>query len=190
MRCEWSILYLVVGLLLGIPSCTSYEKSQVINVKNLTVKDNQYYLNDALYSGLVIDDVSGDPLIVREEFQVVNGLLEGYRRQWMEGEVLRTDKYFMAGKEEGIQKGYHTNGKLSFEYSIVEGKREGLSLENYPNGNLHIEALYHKDAIIAKKIFDPRGVTLTNYIIKKGRYYGFLGSSGCINVLNERYLEN
>lgn len=151
--------------------------------------EGYYYLDNQLYTGVIYQDNPGLPLVVKKEFQVVKGLKNGYSREWMLDQVIRTEKQFVAGKEDGKQKGYHTNGNLSYEYTVVDGKKEGRYIENYPSGQLHIESTYEQDRIIAKKILDISGVTLTNYVIRDGRYYGFLGTSGCINVLNESDIE-
>ncbi len=91
------------------------------------------------------------------------------------------------GSKEEV-KGFHENGKLSYQYYTVEGKRDGLYKEYYPTGDVQIERLYNLDTIVSEKINDINGKILVNYVIRDGRYYGLLGSSSCMSVLNENKL--
>lgn len=77
---------------------------------------------------------------------------------------------------------YHDNGNVASQYFLVDGKREGLYQEYYPSGKTQIERNYHADTIHSEKIIDINGKVLVNYVKKKGRYYGLLGSSSCISV--------
>jgi len=78
--------------------------------------------------------------------------------------------------------GFHTNGKLSYRYTVVDEKRHGLYQEFYPNGKLQIERIYDLDSIISEKIIDINGEVLVNYIKRDGELYGLLGSSECMSV--------
>ena len=184
--------FILLLCLVGLQSCDSASVSSetVVNMKDLKFVDNYYYLSDSLYTGKVISESSLTPLIAKEIFSVTQGRIDGLYQQWTKEGNLRTESTYKAGIKDGSQKGYHLNGHLSYEYTVTNGKREGIYLEYYPSGDLQIENTYDKDSIIAQKIFDIDGVTLANYVIRDGRFYGFRGSSSCINVMNEKYIDN
>jgi len=89
------------------------------------------------------------------------------------------------GKQNGIQKGWHPNGKLSYEYVCVKGERQNLYEEFYPNGQKQILIEYVGGKEKAKTVWDYEGKVIVNYVIKDGRYYGLLGSSQCMTIFNE-----
>lgn len=178
---------LLLAFFSGLISCqdTLQTNMQKYSYDEVTKQDGIYYKNGKPITGIITNDKPIAPLIQKEEFSVREGLLDGTLRQWIGGGVLRMEKNYRDGLEAGVQRGYHTNGKLSYLYEAKAGEKEGSYKEYYPSGLLHIEMNYLQGKIIGKKILDRNGVTLTNYKIKEGRYYGLLGSSSCINVLNE-----
>lgn len=82
-------------------------------------------------------------------------------------------------------KGYHDNGNLAQHYYLKDGKREGVYKEYYPSGKIQIERHYQSDSILSEKITDINGKILVNYVIKKGNYYGLLGSSSCLSIYHD-----
>ncbi len=178
---------LLLTFLIVLASCQDNKQKSVQEVsrKHVTLQDGLYYQEGHLFSGVITNDKPTAALIHKEEITVRKGLMDGPMRQWLANGVLRTEKNYRASVEDGKQIGYHTDGKLSYEYETKFGKKDGVYKEYYPSGLPHIEVYYQQGIIVGKKILDRNGVTLTNYRIKDGRYYGLLGSNSCINVLNE-----
>jgi|GEM_PF-6040046 len=179
--------------MLSLLSACKYQTATIMtekSLKDLTVIDSTYYLAQNLYTGYVTNAASELRLIAKERFQVIEGKLNGYCLQWTKDGVLRTENHYVAGRKEGPQKGYHLNGQLSYSYNVSQNHRQGKYYEYFPDGILQIEKTYEKGQVIAEKIFDIDGYTLANFKIKDGRIYGFRGSSNCINVISEKYINN
>jgi len=183
-------LMLMLLTLLMMSSC-SMEKTPAtkgttifFNNPDLMIhSDSTHLLNDKLFTGTIISSTKpGKNELIKE---VKNGKLHGQHKVWTAEQVLRTDKSYINGLEHGSQKGYHTNGNLSYAYSAKNGKRVGEYQEYYPNGTLQIERFYEAGVQVSNKIVGIDGKVIANYVLKDGRYYGPLGSSNCISVLNE-----
>ena len=112
---------------------------------------------------------------------------EEYSGHLIQGNVQanKLDYSYHSGIQEGLQKGWHSNGNLSFEYECKGGLREGEYREYYPNGNLQILKKYEHGVVVQNKIKDIDGKTIANYTYKDGRLYGLLGSSSCISVIED-----
>ncbi len=127
-----------------------------IDDSKLNFQDSIYYLNNQRFSGYLTNKKNANKFL----YTYLNGL------------------------QNGEQKGWHTNGNISFDYMCKNGKRIGDYKEYYPNGKLQIQRWYEEGQIIKNKILDLNGVVIANYTKRNGRYFGLMGSSSCI-TLNE-----
>ena len=151
--------------------------------KDLSKSERIYYRNNELLNGEIDNIKLGHRIRAWANFNA--GLLDGDFIEKYSNDQFRTQKYFESGYENGLQKGWHSNGNLSYSYNTINGVREGISNEYYPNGNIQIVSSYEKGKEIKKKIMDLECKAIVNYEIKNGRYYGLLGSSSCISVFND-----
>jgi len=137
------------------------------------------------YSGPLEVNIN-DPLLIENmgSMQYDGKVFTGVIKRERNGIVIQEHTY-QQGRQAGTQKTYHMNSKLATITNLVNAQQHGVYKEYYPSGELHIEAIFDKDSIIAKRILDPEGRTVANYVIKGGRYFGLLGSKECISVINE-----
>jgi len=184
---KWLIPVLLC--LLFISACnTSFDQTTSIyfNDPDLRVEaDTLYYYADKLFNGTIISSIDSSKNELVKEVRA--GLLHGRLKEWTPDQVLKTDKRFVGGREDGTQKGYHTNGNLSYSYTCRDGRRVGDYYEYYPSGTLQIQQFYKNGLMIKNKIVNIDGTVIANYVLRDGRYYGPMGSANCISVLNENY---
>jgi len=196
MRKSNRIIYFML-LIVTITACTNstIEDTKIdipvnnihVNIlswdKDLSKPDRIYFRNNELLNGEIDNIKLGNRIRAWANFKA--GLLDGDFIEKYPNNKLRTQKHFDNGYENGLQKGWHSNGNLSYSYNVIKGIRKGMSKEYYPNGNIQIISHFENGKEIKKKIVDLEGKSIVNYEIKEGRYYGLLGSSSCISVFND-----
>lgn len=157
--------------------------------KELTQVDGLYYKEDRKYTGELNNNLLNNRIKASAQFR--DGLLHGsFIETYADGQQ-RTRKNFNNGYEVGEQKGWHSNGQISYTYIADAGIRQGVYQEYYPNGKLQVESYYENGKEIRRKIKDLNGDIIVNYEIRDGRYYGLLGSSSCISVFeDEKYIKS
>ncbi len=156
------ISFLTLITFFNIASCNLMPESKVVSDTDaaLTMTDDSlFYYQGNLFSGTIVAYHSNDNL--------------KYSREYKEG------------KEDGTQKGFHFNGNLSYQYTSIKGKWQGEYQEYFPSGDIQIYKIYEDGKAIKTRIRDINGKVLANYVWKNNRYFGYLGSSTCISVLNE-----
>lgn len=156
--------------------------SILTNNPKLRRAENTVYYDGKRFTGVVrtsIDDKLNELFM-----EVKNGLMDGKYQEWNSDHIIQSDRRYKKGVEHGLQKGFHHDGTLSYEYNCYEGERVGDYKEYYPNGNLHIYKYLEDGKEIKTKINDLEGKVIANYVLKDGRYYGLMGSSSCYSVLD------
>lgn len=151
-------------------------KPQLIRVENL------YYHSEELFSGKA--SLISDDKMELGNVEIDNGKLNGLVLEWFPDGAKKTRKVFKEGFEDGIQKGWHTTGFISYEYEAEQGKILNVYKEYFPNGNMQIEKKYEDGVEVANKILNLNGKVIANYVLKNGRYYGLMGSGNCVTVTN------
>lgn len=173
-------------------SCTKTTKDkvqlhQIADVKINIADTNFVYIQDTVYykqkhfTGYQFAlHLNGDTALLKSFY---NGLEEGFTRKWHTNKQLAEERFYLAGKKEGLHRAYWQSGRLKFEYHFLHDEFDGLCKEWYANGRIFKEFNYkagHEEGSI--KMFWENGKIKTNYIIKNGRRYGLLGTKNCINV--------
>jgi len=169
---------LIKGIILFVVVMTSFSCNSKGKAKEVPIQFNDI-------PNLVVRN--DDPLIQFKDsvYLYGNKPFSGYLINSL-NQFNRIQYGYFNGLQEGIQQGWHFEGNLSFEYFCKEGIRIGEYKEYYPNGNLQIAAQYNFGKEIKKKILDINGKVIANYTLKDGRYYGLLGSSNCMTILEDK----
>jgi MORN repeat variant len=114
---------------------------------------------------------------------------------------------YLHGKEHGAWSKYYPGGKLKEQREFDNGKKTGAHITWWPSGNMQTYCLLKNDeyegcskewtdkGVLVKEMnyhngqeegwqrwWHDNGKVRSNYIIKKGRRYGLLGTKHCINV--------
>ena len=158
---QYIVLISLIYIAVLVSSCVN-KGTTIVQSSNasLVFQDSLYFYHGQLYSGTI------------EELNT--------------NEDLKSVKQILNGKEDGLQKGYHYNGQLSYEYNVEQGIRQGEYKEYFPSGDLQIFKVYNDEGRPVKtRIRDINGKVIANYVWKNNRYYGYLGSNNCISVINE-----
>lgn len=182
IKCHLFVAFFMTSLLLTSCYDGSQEKISIfINDPNLSIRDSVYVYGGEMFNGLIW--TATDPSLNELLVEVTDGKLHGQYKKWFPGgSKPQMHKVYFQGEEHGPQKGWHTSGHLSYEYTTNHGHRTGLYREYYPSGKLQIERQYLDGQEMSQKILDPNGEILVNYVLKDGRYYGLMGSSECFTV--------
>jgi antitoxin component YwqK of YwqJK toxin-antitoxin module len=64
---------------------------------------------------------------------------------------------FVDGKEHGVFKAWHANGRLSWERPYVHGESHGVGREWYEDGSLKSETTYEFGVMMKREIRDREG---------------------------------
>ena len=179
------ILYvLVISISITLASCDRGNVIVSLEDSSLVVTDSIHTYEGKLFDGTILSDPVDSKLTA--QYQVRKGQYHGSYKEWYAKAQLKTDKHFKKGIEHGVQKGYHHNGNLSYEYRCSDGLRNGTYVEYFPSGKLQIQRQYENGSEVKNKVLDFDGKVLAHYVIRDGNYYGQLGSSNCISVINEQ----
>ena len=181
-----ALLICCLASLIGCKS-NSEVKHILINDPALERVENDFLFDGDLFTGVILasSDAHRNELLI----EVNQGLMDGAYKEWTPKYILKTEKQYRKGLEHGVQKGYHSNGKISYEYQAENGKRLGIYREYFRNGKLQIQRTYDKGKEIKVKIFSTEGKIIANYELRNGRYYGLMGSSQCVTVLNTQEIK-
>jgi len=76
---------------------------------------------------------------LREEYTLVNGVVDGVYRGWYENGQKYVEYTFVSGKVHGSHQMWYDNGRISNESNYVAGKCEVLYRAWYTNGQKFIE---------------------------------------------------
>lgn len=156
----------------------------VLSWKNgLTKNDGLYYYNGQVYNGTIDNRSLGRKIF--SQVIIKDGKIHGDFIEKYDNGVKRTLMKYVDGLKDGVQKGWHKSGQLSYQYIAKDGHLTGDYKEYYPNGNIQIESMYELGQEVKKKIYTSEGKVIANYHIKNGKYYGLLGSSSCIGVFQQ-----
>jgi antitoxin component YwqK of YwqJK toxin-antitoxin module len=114
--------------------------------------------------------------------EVKMGKLEVYKKYYPNHQLMEYREY-RNNMKNGKQIAYWDNGNKRFEYSAKNDASEGALFEWDYNGRLFHLAHYlegHEEGV--QKLWYEDGKIRANYIIRKGRRFGLLGTKNCKNV--------
>lgn len=143
-------------------------------------KQDTLYFKTEKYSGKqFLLYPNNDTIFVKS---YLNGLLEGYQKQWYPNKVLAENRLYIANKKEGLHQGWWESGKPKYKYHFYNDEFQGEVLEWYETGQLfkkfHYEKGYEEGS---ERLWYEDGTVRANYVIKKGKKYGLIGIKLCKN---------
>ena len=99
---------------------------RVIKRDDITIKNDIIYFKDekTSYTGIMKDYHKNGK--VKNEWTVVNGLVNGLAKVYYENGNLKYEAYLKNNKQDGIVKNYYPNGKLEMEIPFKDGIKEGV----------------------------------------------------------------
>jgi len=150
---------------------------------NISFAEEVCLFNKSPFTGILIN--SKTELHTKTEQVFVDGKRQGRFTEWFKDGVLKTEKKFRNNSEQGIQKGYHYNGNLSYSYEAIRGKVHGKYLEFYPQGSLQIEEVYNMDSIVSSRKINVDGYVEVDYHIKNGIKYSLKAPVMCSDLYSK-----
>ena len=138
------------------------------------------FYNGKPYSGYVLDKYPNGKLAARNGY--VNGKLEGIQEKWYENGSKMEVRFYTNNRKNGKHEGWYDNGQKRFEYIIKEDVPVATHREWYANGQLYTLFNYNSEGQPegTQRMWYVTGQVKSNYIIKDGRRFGFLGAKGCM----------
>lgn len=175
-----------LGMLFILLSCR--EKEQII-LRNVNESNSTHW-----YSGgfLYVDSLRFSGTLFKlysntlDTFSVKKFLLgkeHGNWKQFYKNGALQSNRYYYHGKKVAYYDAWWPNGQKQLNYHFVNDLYHGKCLEWNPEGLLIKEMHYingHEEG--SQKVWYDNGKIKSNYVIKKGRRYGLLGTKNCNNV--------
>ncbi|MGL5534834.1 MAG: hypothetical protein ACRDB5_02450 [Cetobacterium sp.] len=132
-------------------------KSKVYNFKKFS-KIVEYYLNGNLMSAGTLNhnnEYIGMGWTFYENGQLkkicsyVDNLIDGEYKDYYDNGVLKTDSFYVLGKENCEFRSFYNNGQVECIIDLEDGKRCGQFLKYYKSGKLEDETYYANNAPIS-----------------------------------------
>lgn len=181
-------------LILLTTSC-GYKKEQVIEVKIAKTVPSIYinagdsgfskhqdtvYHQQKYFTGYQFGLYSNsDTAFVNSYF---NGVEEGIQKKWYPDKKLAGERFYINGKKEGIHKEWWPDGKQKFIFQATNNEYNGEFNEWYASGVLAKQFHYSNGQEEgSERMWWDNGTVRANYVIRKGKKYGFIGLKTCVN---------
>jgi antitoxin component YwqK of YwqJK toxin-antitoxin module len=106
---------------------------------------------------------------------------EEIKRTWYANGQLAEERRFVNGAEDGVHRGWWSDGTPRFEYAYRGGLLEGLSREWMPSGAIYREQHYARGQESGlQRLYWPDGRVRASYVMRDGRRFGLMGAKGCV----------
>ncbi len=121
-----------------IPAQEAFEADSVILITSLETENELFTLGGALYNGeaFFLGTEDGLPVVMRS---YVDGKQEGIWRTWHSNGRLYKEGELKHGTEHGRYLEYYETGILCYEYFYALGQKTGLWRSWYANGDIYTE---------------------------------------------------
>jgi antitoxin component YwqK of YwqJK toxin-antitoxin module len=110
------------------------------------------------------------------------GKLEGVQEKWFENGTKMEVRHYADNRKVGRHEGWYENGRKRYEYFIENDIPIKSHREWYSSGQPY--SLFNYDSQGQpegeQKMWYETGQIKSNYVIKEGRRFGFLGAKGCM----------
>ena len=102
-------------------------------------------------------------------------------RVWHADGSLAEERTWRGTREDGVHRGWWSNGNQRFEYTYRDGVLQGASREWFMDGAIWREQQYvagHEAGL--QRMYWQDGRVRASYEVRNGRRYGLLGAKGCV----------
>jgi antitoxin component YwqK of YwqJK toxin-antitoxin module len=152
-------------------------------------KEGLMYVNNQLFSGELYR-LYPNSIDTMTSKHFINGKKEGIWKKFYENQGVSEVRQFSNGQKIGVYDGWWPNGQRKFSYSFKNDEYDGVSKEWNLEERLVREMNYEKGYEQgSQKIWYNNGKIKSNYVVKKGRRYGLLGTKNCVNASDSLFLE-
>lgn len=132
------------------------------------------------FSGFVLEKYNNGQLATKNVY--LEGLLEGKQEKWYPDGSKMEVRFYKKNRKTGKHNGWWENHQMKFEYFIKDDVPIATHREWYPNGQLYWLANFDSEGQPegTQQMWFQTGQVKSNYVIKNGRRFGFLGAKGCM----------
>ncbi len=191
-----NIFYLIILLC----SCSNNENAKLNEHQSMIIpndlvaydkanfKLDTAYVENKRFSGYLfgLDPTSNDTI---SKIAYIDGLMNGICKIWYGKNHLMEEREFKNGAKHGHQVAYWENGKKKFEFTAVNDAYEGELREWNVKGDLiHLATFKNGQEEGPQKMWYDNGKIRANYVMRKGKRYGLLGTKNCVNVSDSVFI--
>lgn len=178
----------VLGMVLALSLCNcELGKHQIpaqrmnATAENWSSQNGQLFWSGQPFSGYRYALYS--PRDTAEMIPFWHGKEEGVARYWHPNGRLREKRFFKQGKREGTHYGWWEDGKPSFVYHFKADLHQGLAHTWHSNGKSASIFNYTQGQEDGQQqAWYDNGVLRLNYVARNGRQYGLTGVKNCATV--------
>jgi antitoxin component YwqK of YwqJK toxin-antitoxin module len=182
------ILWIFIVILSGCSPKTDNSQQLVAIPKTELLADNEGFgwQQDVLffkgkpYSGYVIEKYQNGQKASKNAY--FKGKLEGIQQKWSENGAKMEVRHYAQNRKVDTHTGWYANGQKRYEYFIENDIPIKTHREWFANGRLYTLTNYDANGQPEgeQKMWFENGQIKSNYVIKNGRRFGFLGAKGCM----------
>jgi len=176
-----TLLYFILCFFCGTCQQKKYRISVLNFDPNLKKTDTGWIYKNKVFTGFVIEEEKDHRIVYR--LPIAGGQEEGLASAWYNTGEKLSEKIFTKGKIEGIYKQWWPNGMLRYLFRYKHNLFQGKQIVYFPNGKVREESNYEtgeKEGI--QRVWDEKGILISNYTIKNNKLYGIISVKSCIPV--------
>lgn len=153
-----------------------------VNTNDTLFKNHQdtIYYADHFFTGYRFNLYeNGDTAYLQSYF---NGVEEGIQRKWYPDKKLSEERFYINGKKEGKHRCWWPDGKPKIYFEASHDEYSGDFKEWSSSGLLIKEFHYvngHEEG--SQRLWWDNGKVRSNYVIRNGKKYGLIGLTICQN---------
>ncbi len=132
------------------------------------------------YNGYIIEK---DGRAIITKIPVIAGKENGVARGWFKNGTKRYERSYKNGNRDGIHKVWYENGILAgvnnFQHDRFEGEQRSYFMSGHLWQSLHYVNGYEEGK---QQSWNDSGRVINNFTIKNGKLYGVIGRFDCMSV--------
>ncbi len=183
------IYFIILSIILFLAGCSSKKEQSAgttefvyvnsIDTK-LNTKDRLIYYNSLLFTGR-ITELNGNDTMGYSEYKA--GKLNGNQVTYFSNGKVNEERYYENGFKTGEHKGWWENGNLRFIYHFKNDLFDGNVKVWNEKGMLFNNFNYIKGQEEGlQQAWFPNGDIQANYVVKENRKYGITGVKNCQTI--------
>lgn len=176
------LLVLIISSCLFLCSCGTEELVVDKTAAELELKNGVLYYQNSPLDGVLVSTY--DDASYKMKLQYVAGRKDGFEKQWHSNGQLSQSRMYSQGIKIGNHLGWWEDGSQKFDYHYnEEGAYHGSRKEWYNNGQLIRDFNYvNGKEIGSQRMWTDIGKIRANYEVKNGERFGLIGLKKCYTV--------
>ena len=137
-------IYTNLGIIfiIFLVACSSENKEIIETFDDGSPKIIRYFDGKGKGKKKIIEQVFWENGILKKNIKYDGNLKEGEYLTYYDNSALESQKYYKANREVGVQKYWHKNGQLKYEYNTINGQISGKKVIMFEDGTREEERYY------------------------------------------------